>query len=164
MVEDCVNSVGVDVNTASAPLLARVSGLNQTLAANIVAFRDENGAFKTRTALKKVPRLGPKAFEQAAGFLRIMDGKNPLDASAVHPEAYPVVEKISEATKRPLKSHDRRQRRSCRSLKPAAVRRRAVRRADRDRHPGRAGEARPRSAPRVQDRDLQGGRREDHAT
>ena len=80
VVEDCVNSVGVDVNTASAPLLARVSGLNQTLAANIVAFRDENGAFKARTALKKVPRLGPKAFEQAAGFLRIMNGKNPLDA------------------------------------------------------------------------------------
>jgi protein Tex len=104
VVEDCVNSVGVDVNTASVPLLARVSGLNQTLAANIVAFRDENGAFKTRTALKKVPRLGPKSFEQAAGFLRIMNGKNPLDASAVHPEAYPVVEKISEATKRPLKS------------------------------------------------------------
>jgi protein Tex len=104
VVEDCVNSVGVDVNTASAPLLARVSGLNQTLAANIVAHRDANGAFKTRTALKKVPRLGPKTFEQAAGFLRIMNGKNPLDASAVHPEAYPVVEKISEATKRPLKS------------------------------------------------------------
>jgi uncharacterized protein len=103
-VEDCVNSVGVDVNTASAPLLARVSGLNQTLASNIVAFRDENGAFKARTALKKVPRLGPKAFEQAAGFLRIMNGKNPLDGSAVHPEAYPVVEKISAATKRPLKS------------------------------------------------------------
>jgi uncharacterized protein len=103
-VEDCVNSVGVDVNTASAPLLAHVSGLNQTLAANIVAFRDENGAFKARTALKKVPRLGPKAFEQAAGFLRIMNGKNPLDGSAVHPEAYPVVERISEATKRPLKS------------------------------------------------------------
>jgi len=104
VVEDCVNSVGVDVNTASAPLLARVSGLNTTLASNIVAFRDENGAFKTRTALKKVPRLGPKAFEQAAGFLRIMNGKNPLDASAVHPEAYPLVEKIAETTKRPLKS------------------------------------------------------------
>jgi uncharacterized protein len=103
-VEDCVNSVGVDVNTASAPLLARVSGLNQTLASNIVAFRDENGAFKARTALKRVPRLGPKAFEQAAGFLRIMNGKNPLDGSAVHPEAYPVVEKISAATNRPLKS------------------------------------------------------------
>jgi protein Tex len=104
VVEDCVNSVGVDVNTASAPLLARVSGLNQTLASNIVVFRNENGAFKSRTVLKKVPRLGPKAFEQAAGFLRIMNGKNPLDASAVHPEAYPVVEKISAATNRPLKS------------------------------------------------------------
>jgi uncharacterized protein len=104
VVEDCVNSVGVDVNTASAPLLSRVSGLNQTLASNIVAFRDDNGAFKSRTALKKVPRLGPKAFEQAAGFLRIMNGKNPLDASAVHPEAYAVVERIAEATKRPLKS------------------------------------------------------------
>jgi uncharacterized protein len=85
-------------------LLARVSGLNQTLAANVVAYRDANGAFAARTALKKVPRLGPKAFEQAAGFLRIMNGKNPLDASAVHPEAYAVVEKISAATKRPLKS------------------------------------------------------------
>ncbi len=104
VVEDCVNSVGVDVNTASVPLLTRVSGLNQTLAANIVAFRNENGAFKTRTALKKVPRLGPKAFEQAAGFLRIMNGTNPLDASAVHPEAYEVVERISEKTQRPLKS------------------------------------------------------------
>jgi uncharacterized protein len=111
--------VGVDVNTASAPLLARVSGLNQTLAANIVAFRDENGAFKTRTTLKKVPRLGPKTFEQAAGFLRIMNGKNPLDASAVHPEAYPVVEKISEATKRPLKSMIG-DRAFLQSLKPAA--------------------------------------------
>ncbi len=104
VVEDCVNSVGVDVNTASVPLLARVSGLNKTLASNIVAFRDENGAFKARSALKKVPRLGPKAFEQAAGFLRIMSGKNPLDASAVHPEAYALVEKIAEATKRPLQS------------------------------------------------------------
>jgi protein Tex len=104
VVEDCVNSVGVDVNTASAPLLTRVSGLNRTLADNIVAFRNENGAFKTRTALKKVPRLGPKAFEQAAGFLRIMNGKNPLDGSAVHPEAYDLVEKIAEHTKRPLKA------------------------------------------------------------
>jgi protein Tex len=104
VVEDCVNSVGVDVNTASVPLLTRVSGLNQTLASNIVAFRNENGAFKARSALKKVPRLGPKAFEQAAGFLRIMDGTNPLDASAVHPEAYEVVERISEKTKRPLKA------------------------------------------------------------
>jgi protein Tex len=104
VVEDCVNSVGVDVNTASVALLARVSGLNQTLASNIVAVRDEKGAFRSRSALKKVPRLGPKTFEQAAGFLRIMNGTNPLDASAVHPEAYSVVEKISETTKRPLKS------------------------------------------------------------
>lgn len=104
VVEDCVNSVGVDVNTASAPLLARVSGFNQALASNIVAFRDANGAFKSRAALKQVPRLGPKTFEQAAGFLRIMSGTNPLDASAVHPEAYPVVERISQATQRPVKS------------------------------------------------------------
>ena len=104
VVEDCVNSVGVDVNMASAPLLTRVSGLNRTLADNIVAFRNENGAFKSRAALKKVPRLGPKAFEQAAGFLRIMDGKNPLDGSAVHPEAYDLVEKIAERTKRPVKA------------------------------------------------------------
>jgi len=104
VVEDCVNSVGVDVNTASAQLLARVSGLNQTLASNIVLHRNEHGAFKKRSELKKVARMGPKTFEQAAGFLRIMDGANPLDASAVHPEAYPVVEKIAEATKRPLKS------------------------------------------------------------
>jgi protein Tex len=103
-VEDCVNSVGVDVNTASVPLLARVAGLNKTIAENIVVFRNENGAFKKRSDIKKVARLGPKAFEQAAGFLRIMNGTNPLDASSVHPEAYEVVEKIAEATKRPLKS------------------------------------------------------------
>ncbi|MDE2585472.1 MAG: RNA-binding transcriptional accessory protein [Betaproteobacteria bacterium] len=94
VVEDCVNAVGVDVNTASVPLLARISGLNQNLAANIVAYRDQNGAFPNRLALKKVPRLGDKTFEQAAGFLRVMGGDNPLDASAVHPEAYPVVERI----------------------------------------------------------------------
>ncbi|MEQ1651768.1 MAG: Tex family protein, partial [Hyphomicrobium sp.] len=103
-VEDCVNSVGVDVNMASAPLLARVAGLNATIAQNIVLHRDEHGAFKKRTDIKKVARLGPKAFEQAAGFLRIMKGANPLDASAVHPEAYEVVERISGATKRPLKA------------------------------------------------------------
>jgi uncharacterized protein len=94
VVEDCVNAVGVDVNTASAALLTRVSGLNPSLAKNIVAWRDENGAFPTREALRKVPRFGEKAFEQAAGFLRIPNGENPLDASAVHPEAYPVVERI----------------------------------------------------------------------
>jgi uncharacterized protein len=104
VVEDCVNSVGVDVNTASAPLLARVSGLNDTLAHNIVEFRDANGAFSSRAGLKKVPRLGPKTFEQAAGFLRVMNAKNPLDASAVHPEAYELVERIAAATGRPLKS------------------------------------------------------------
>ena len=104
VVEDCVNRVGVDVNMASAALLARVSGLNQSLAGNIVAFRDEHGAFKTRTSLKKVPRLGPKAFEQAAGFLRINNAKNPLDASAVHPEAYPLVERIAAGSRRSLQS------------------------------------------------------------
>ena len=104
VVEDCVNAVGVDVNTASAALLSRVSGLNSAVAANIVAYRDEHGRFETRTQLKKVPRMGPKAFEQAAGFLRIMDGKNPLDASAVHPEAYPVAERIAEKSGRPLKA------------------------------------------------------------
>ncbi|MCP2041006.1 uncharacterized protein L1281_001596 [Neisseria sp. HSC-16F19] len=94
VVEDCVNAVGVDVNTASAPLLARISGLNSTLAQNIVAYRDENGAFESRKKLLKVPRLGEKTFEQAAGFLRINGGQEPLDASAVHPEAYPVVAKM----------------------------------------------------------------------
>ena len=94
VVEDCVNAVGVDVNTASAPLLARISGLNAGLASAIVAHRDRHGPFASREALKAVPRLGPKTFEQAAGFLRIAHGDNPLDASAVHPEAYPVVERI----------------------------------------------------------------------
>ncbi len=94
VVEDCVNSVGVDVNTASVPLLTRISGLNTTLACNIVAYRDQHGAFKSRAQLREVPRLGDKTFEQAAGFLRIMNGDNPLDGSAVHPEAYPVVERI----------------------------------------------------------------------
>ena len=94
VIEDCVNAVGVDLNTASAALLTHVSGLNKTLANNIVAFRDTNGAFEHRKALQKVERLGPKAYEQAAGFLRIMNGTNPLDKSAVHPEAYSIVETI----------------------------------------------------------------------
>ncbi len=102
VVEDCVNAVGVDVNTASVPLLTRVSGLSRTQAENIVTFRDAEGAFRNRKQLKKVPRLGPKAFEQAAGFLRIMGGDDPLDASAVHPEAYPVVERIVEFTGKPV--------------------------------------------------------------
>ena len=98
VVEDCVNAVGVDLNTASAPLLARVSGVGEGLAQNIVQHRDANGPFRSRTALKDVPRLGPKAFEQCAGFLRIPNGDDPLDASGVHPEAYPVVRRIIEAT------------------------------------------------------------------
>jgi uncharacterized protein len=101
VVEDCVNAVGVDVNTASPALLARISGLSTSLAGNIVMHRNQHGAFPSRDALKKVPRLGPKAFEQSAGFLRIMRGDNPLDASAVHPEAYPVVERILADLKRP---------------------------------------------------------------
>ena len=99
VIEDCVNAVGVDLNTASPALLANVSGLNKTLANNIVAHRDEHGAFDSRKGLLKVTRLGPKAYEQAAGFLRIVGGKNPLDASSVHPEAYPVVDKILHHTK-----------------------------------------------------------------
>ncbi len=94
VVEDCVNAVGVDVNTASAPLLARVSGLTPTMSENIVAYRDEHGRFDERKTLLKVPRLGAKSYQQMVGFLRIIDGKNPLDASAVHPEAYPMVKQI----------------------------------------------------------------------
>ena len=97
VVEDCVNAVGVDVNTASAPLLARVSGIGAGLAENIVAHRDSNGRFGTRQALTEVTRLGPKAFEQCAGFLRIRGGENPLDASSVHPESYPVVRRILDS-------------------------------------------------------------------
>ncbi|MER0105281.1 Tex family protein [Corynebacterium sp. KPL2895] len=98
VVESAVNGVGVDLNTASAPLLERVAGVNPTIAANIVAYRNDNGSFATRKELKKVPRLGPKAFEQSAGFLRINGGADPLDASAVHPEAYPIVTRIAEQT------------------------------------------------------------------
>jgi uncharacterized protein len=104
VVEDCVNAVGVDVNTASVPLLARVSGLNQSLAANIIAYRDQSGSFASRRALLKVSRFGDKTFEQAAGFLRISSGDNPLDASAVHPESYPVVEAIAARQQRSLAS------------------------------------------------------------
>lgn len=98
VVEDCVNGVGVDLNTASVPLLARVSGIGESLAQGIVSHRDTHGAFRSRKALKDVPRLGPKAFEQCAGFLRIPAGDDPLDASAVHPESYPVVRRIIAAT------------------------------------------------------------------
>jgi protein Tex len=103
VVEDCVNAVGVEVNTASAALLARVSGLNTTIANNIVEFRNQHGAFGSRTALKKVPRFGEKTFEQAAGFLRVAGGSNPLDSSGVHPEAYSVVEKIAQKHTRDVK-------------------------------------------------------------
>lgn len=103
VVEDCVNAVGVDVNTASAPLLARVSGLSSAVAEGIVTYRDSNGAFKTRADLRSVPRLGEKTFEQAAGFLRIMNGADPLDASAVHPESYPLVEKILKDIQKEVK-------------------------------------------------------------
>ena len=102
VVEDCVNGVGVDLNTASVPLLTRVAGLSKMIAQNIVSWRDENGRFQNRQQLLKVGRLGPKAFEQCAGFLRINQGDNPLDASTVHPEAYPVVERILAATEQAL--------------------------------------------------------------
>ncbi|MGB7800418.1 Tex family protein [Buttiauxella sp.] len=102
VVEDCVNAVGVDLNTASVPLLTRVAGLTRMMAQNIVNWRDENGRFQNRQQLLKVSRLGPKAFEQCAGFLRINHGDNPLDASTVHPEAYPVVERILAATEQAL--------------------------------------------------------------
>jgi uncharacterized protein len=102
VVEDCVNAVGIDLNTASVPLLGRVSGLSTTVAENIVRHRDQHGPFRSREALKAVPRLGPKTFEQAAGFLRVIGGDTPLDASAVHPEAYPLVEKLLADLQRPV--------------------------------------------------------------
>ncbi len=104
VVEDCVNAVGVDVNTASPALLARISGLSSSIAENVVSFRNQHGAFKSRAELLKVPRLGAKTYEQAAGFLRVMSGDNPLDASAVHPEAYPLVERILADLQKPIKS------------------------------------------------------------
>lgn len=103
VMEDCVNAVGVDINTASVPLLACIAGLNESVARNIVSYREQNGAFKNRQQLKKVPRLGDKAFEQSAGFLRVMQGDNPLDASSVHPEAYSVVERILAKQQKSMK-------------------------------------------------------------
>ena len=102
VVEDCVNAVGVDLNTASVPLLSRVSGLSGSVAASIVRWRDAHGAFRNRQQLLDVTGLGPRTFEQAAGFLRIRDGDNPLDQTGVHPETYPVVQKMLAATKRPI--------------------------------------------------------------
>ena len=159
VVEDCVNAVGVDANTASAPLLARVSGIGSGLAQSIVQHRDANGPFKSRKALKQVPRLGPKAFEQCAGFLRITDGEDPLDASGVHPESYPVVRRILGRHQKRHQGADR----QCGDPAPgpaAELRRRHLWPADRDRHPARAGKARPRSAPRLQGGGVQGGRRD----
>ncbi len=104
VVEDCVNAVGVDINMASVPLLSQVAGLSQTLAENIVMYRDEHGAFKNRKELMKVPRMGPKAFEQSGGFLRVVAGDNPLDNSSVHPETYPLIEKIMQFTERDIRS------------------------------------------------------------
>ncbi len=118
VVEDCVNAVGVEVNSASMALLTRVAGLNETIARNIVEFRNQQGIFKNRSALKKVPRLGEKAFEQAAGFLRISNGANPLDASAVHPEAYAVVESIAKKHQQNIKTMIGEQK-FLRSLNPA---------------------------------------------
>ena len=102
VLEDCVNAVGADVNTASVPLLASISGLSESIAKNIVTYREENSRFKNRDELKKVPRLGQKTFEQAIGFLRIIDGENPLDASAVHPESYPIVDQIIQSLEKPI--------------------------------------------------------------
>ncbi|EUA88478.1 helix-hairpin-helix motif family protein [Mycobacterium ulcerans str. Harvey] len=118
VVEDAVNAVGVDLNTASVPLLARVSGVSESLAEAIVAYRDNTGPFHNRRALLDVPRLGPKAFEQCAGFLRIRDGEDPLDASGVHPEAYPVVRRILDRTGVAL-AEIIGDERSLRSLRPA---------------------------------------------
>ncbi len=104
VVEDCVNAVGVDVNTASAPLMKRVAGLSQTIANNIVTFRSKNGPFKNRAQLKQIPRFGEKTFEQSAGFLRVINGENPLDGSAVHPESYSIVENIAKYCERPVEN------------------------------------------------------------
>ncbi len=158
VVEDCVNAVGVDVNTASAALLARISGLNATLAQNIVTHRDANGAFKTRAALKKVARLGEKTFEQAAGFLRVMNGDNPLDSSAVHPEAYPLVQRIAAETDRDIRSliGDAA---FLKRLDPKKYTDETLRRTDHHRHPAGAGKARPRPTSGVQDRRVPGRRR-----
>jgi protein Tex len=141
-VEDCVNAVGVHVNTASSALLARVAGLSQTVAENIVTHRDEHGPFRRRKDLKKVPRLGEKSFEQAAGFLRIADGDDPLDASAVHPEAYPVVKRILKRLSKPVTDviGDTN---SLRALNAREFIDERFRPADSAGHPQRTGKARP---------------------
>ena len=160
VVEDCVNGVGVDVNTASAPLLSRVSGIGSGLAENIVAHRDGNGPFRSRKALKDVARLGPKAYEQCAGFLRIRGGDDPLDASSVHPEAYPVVRRMVKSAGTEVGSLIGNAT-VLRSLKAADFVDDSFGLPTVDRHPPGAGEAGPRPASGLQDRDLQGGRGED---
>ena len=142
VVMSCVNGVGVELNTASKQLLAYVSGLGPALAENIVAYRNEHGPFKSRAGLKKVPRLGPKAFEQAAGFLRIRDGAHPLDASAVHPESYPIVDQmardVSCSVNELMRDAGRRQKIQ---LAEICHHRRWL--ADPQRYPGRTGQAGP---------------------
>ena len=157
VVEDCVNAVGVDVNTASVPLLARVSGIGDGLAGAIVAQRDADGPFRTRRALTKVPRLGPKAFEQCAGFLRISGGDDPLDASSVHPEAYPVVRRILAAAGVSMPELIGNTA-VLRSLRPQEFTDDRFGAADGQRHPRRAGKAGPRPAPGLHHGRLRRGR------
>ena len=159
VVEDCVNGVGVDVNTASAPLLSRVSGIGAGLAENIVAHRDTNGPFRSRKALKEVARLGPKAYEQCAGFLRIRGGDDPLDASSVHPEAYPVVRSMVKAAGSEVAALIG-QRGSAALAETGRLRQRVLRSADGHRHPAGTREAGAGPAAGVQDGHLQGGGRE----
>jgi len=149
VVEDCVNAVGVDVNTASVPLLARVSGLSNSVAQAIVSHRDSRGRFASRAQLRDVPRLGEKTFEQAAGFLRIMDGNDPLDASAVHPESYPLVQTILADIKQDIKGV---------IGNSSLLKSRAIRPPHHHRHPQGTGKTRPRPAPRIHHRELQGRR------
>ncbi len=160
VVEDAVNAVGVDLNMASAPLLAHVAGLGPRLAEAIVAHRDAEGAFTSRKELLKVPGLGPKAFEQCAGFLRIRDGAEPLDASAVHPEAYGVARRIVQACGRDIRAIMGNPE-ALRGLSAAGLRRRRLRPAHGAGYSRRAGEARPRPAPRFRHRPLR-RRRRDH--
>ena len=160
VVEDCVNAVGADVNTASVPLLARISGLSEGLAKNIVAYRDEHGPFKSRSKLLKVPRVGDRTYQQAAGFLRIMNGDDPLDASAVHPGSVSGGAEDRREDRTGREGADRQDRGAARA-EAGRLRGRAVRRADGEGHPVGAGEAGARSASGVQDRGVQGRRQRD---
>ena len=157
VVEDCVNAVGVDVNTASVPLLARVSGLSNSVAQAIVTHREFTGRFASRAQLLDVPRLGAKTFEQAAGFLRIMDGNDPLDASAVHPESYPLVQAILADIKQDLKGVIGNSS-LLKSLNPSKYSDETIRHPHHQRHPQGTRKTRPRPAPRIHHGDLQGWR------